>query len=462
MKNISISLRLTLTFSAIFLCGFLIFGVVMWADLAYHLSKGRDRTLSRRAARLVELLDTTSGDSADRRDVKYWEFAEATPEGNLIHLLDASGKRILPQNPSPPDFPWPPLSGALPDAYQDVLFSGRRYRVFTRPVTVNHQLFLIRVGGQLEDNRNLMMRFSTGLGMAIPAMLALSALGGYFLSRRVLRPVDQITATLRSISIGNLSRRLPVSPSRDELRRLAETCNEMLSRLESAVGRINRFTADASHELRSPIAFIRTLAEYALRNPTIDNESKEALVEILAETSETAGLLDDMLTLARADAGYGDLVFEPLNLTELVDDVCAKARPLAEAKNQSLAIHLDSGSTCVSGDRSSLRRLVWTLLDNAVKYTPRDGSIKVALDANVSHAVLSVSDNGMGIPEPLVPQVFDRFFRADPSRSEVAGTGLGLAIAKWIADIHHATITVNSRESEGSVFRVAFQLAKPA
>src|SRR5262249_13345897 len=153
-----------------------------------------------------------------------------------------------------------------------------------------------------------------GLIAAIPAMLVLSALGGYFLSRRVLEPVDKITAAARSISIGNLSRRLPVPNSRDELQRLAETCNSMLQRLESAVNRITTFTADASHELRSPIALIRTVAEYALKNSKADNTSREAFEEILAESVDTGRLLEDMLTLARADAGYSTAVFEPVNL----------------------------------------------------------------------------------------------------------------------------------------------------
>jgi signal transduction histidine kinase len=292
-------------------------------------------------------------------------------------------------------------------------------------------------------------------------MLALSALGGYFLSRRLLRPVAQITAALGSISIGNLSRRLATSNAGDELQRLAETCNEMLARLDGAVDRINRFTADASHELRSPVALIRTVAEYALRNPNIDSVSKDAFEEILAESVETARLLEDMLTLARADAGQANKAFEPVELTELVADACARLRPLAEAKDQTVAARTVGAPAWTSGDRADLRRLFSILLDNAIKYTPRRGRIEVELTATASRAVLAVKDSGIGIPEALLPRIFDRFVRADPSRGEVNGTGLGLAIAKWIADAHDATLSVRSSELEGSVFTAEFQLIDP-
>jgi signal transduction histidine kinase len=165
-----------------------------------------------------------------------------------------------------------------------------------------------------------------------------------------------------------------------------------------------------------------------------------------------------MLTLARADAGHSGALFEPLNLEELVEEVCRRIRPFAETKGQALALANVNEPVRISGDRSSLRRLVWTLLDNAVKYTPARGRIEVALQKVGPEARVTVRDSGIGIPEAMLPRIFDRFFRADPSRSEVEGAGLGLAIAKWIADVHHAVISVQSREGEGTVFAVVFPL----
>jgi signal transduction histidine kinase/DNA-binding NarL/FixJ family response regulator len=459
LKNTSLSLRLTAWFSAIFLTGFVLFGIVMWIDLAYSLSQGRDRTLMRRAARIEDILVAAQGESLAIREARFEQQTDAIPEGNLIQLFDQSGRRLLPLNPTPADFPWLASTAGESDEFTNVDYGGRVFRMLKHPTKSNPD-WVILVAGQLDDNRNMMARFTTGLAWAIPAMLVLSSLGGYFLNRRALEPVDQITATLRSISIGNLSRRLPVANTGDELQRLAETCNEMLARLNDAVERINRFTADASHELRSPVALIRTVAEYALRNPKMDGESKEAFGEILAESME-AGQLLDMLTLARADAGYANAVFEPVELAELIEDVGTRVRPLAEIKRQMLCVCTD-GSVWVNGDRSSLRRLVGILLDNAVKYTPAGGRIAVALATTGSKASLTVSDSGIGIPETLLPRIFDRFVRADPSRGEVNGTGLGLAIAKWIASAHDASLTVQSREREGSVFTVEFETASRA
>src|SRR5262249_458948 len=160
------------------------------------------------------------------------------------------------------------------------------FRLLILPVTIGSQRYSIAVAGQLEDNRWLLTRFSTGLAASIPALLAISALAGYFLSRRALLPIERLTSAVRSISIGNLSNRLPIGNSGDGLQRLAETCNHMLTRLENSVARIQRFTADASHELRSPISFVRTVAEVALQNAEADAESREAFREIVNETEE--------------------------------------------------------------------------------------------------------------------------------------------------------------------------------
>jgi heavy metal sensor kinase len=458
LRNTSLSLRLTGWFSAIFLGGFALFGVAMWLDLAYSLEQGRDRTLTRRAARISGLLQLTSADPEATREIRFEQLTDLIPEGNLIQVRDAAGKRVMPREEKSPDFPWPAVIRASSGSrFLNIDYGGRIFRLLEQ----SEGPYIILVAGQLEDNRNMIARFTTGLVWATPAMLVVCALAGYFLNRRALQPVEQIAAMLRSISIGNLSQRLPVANTRDELQRLAETCNEMLSRLEDAVERISRFTADASHELRSPVALIRTVAEYALRNPKIDTESKEAFEEILAESVETSQLLEDMLTLARADAGYGSTRFEAVDLSQLVEDAAARQRPLAEAKQQMVTVRT-SGPAWITGDRSSLRRLVWILLDNAVKYTPASGSIVVGLMATPSEAVLTVRDSGIGIPEELLPRIFDRFVRADPSRGEVNGTGLGLAIAKWIAGVHHAKLSVQSREREGSVFRVEFTLLRNA
>jgi signal transduction histidine kinase len=431
----------------------------MWIELATSLERGRERTLARRATRLGDLVRDNQNSTSAVIAARYHEFADATPEGSLIHLYDGDGRRLLPASDPQPAFRWPPLSRSG-ERYDRASQDGRLFLVLSRATSIGGRHYVIRVAGQLEDNRQLLAIFTTGLIAATPALLLISAFAGYLLSRRALRPVDRLTLALRTISIGNLSERLPVQPTGDELHRLAATCNEMLARLENAVARINRFTADASHELRSPISFIRTVAEYGLRNPELDAESRQGFEEIVLETEQASCLLEDMLTLARGDAGGGHAQFEPVNLSDVLNDVCDKGRPAAQKKLQRLTLSLNqSQNLMVQGDRLALRRLIWTLLDNAIKYTPERGCVRLEAEASLREVRVMVRDNGIGIPADVLPRVFDRFFRADDSRGQTEGTGLGLAIAKWIADCHRATLTVESSQGRGSLFSVSFPAA---
>jgi signal transduction histidine kinase len=327
------------------------------------------------------------------------------------------------------------------------------------PFSYGSEPLVLCAAAPLEGNRTVLRAFSGGLLWAIPGLLAVSALGGYLLSRKALKPVDQITAATRSISVSNLSERLPVPETRDELQRLSETQNAMLARLESAVNEIKRFTGDASHELRNPVSFVQTTAELALRNRQIDAASQRAFEEIVAECRKSSRLLKDMLTLARADAGNSRLAFEPVDLIEVVKAVCQKARSLTDERGHTLTVDFEENChALVLGDYSSLQRLIWILLDNAAKYTPSPGTIQVRLATSGENVAVTVEDNGKGISAADLPHIFERFYRADQSRSQVEGFGLGLSIAMWIANVHQASLSASSKENEGSVFKIIFPL----
>src|SRR5580658_3734085 len=360
-----------------------------------------------------------------------------------MQVLQTNGTRAFPSpSPAAQAFPWPTITTAR-ELFRKVIFSDQPYVVLERPFSSGSESLILCVATSLEGNRPILRTFSVGLLWTIPALLALSALGGYVISRRALQPVDRITAATRSISVSNLSERLPVPQTRDELQRLSETCNAMLARLESAVNEIKRFTGDASHELRNPVMFVRTTAELALRNRQIDAASRRAFEEIVAECGKASRLLKDMLTLARADAGNTHLAFEPVDLVEVVRIACQRARTLAEQHRHTLTPDCpEDRLATVWGDYSSLHRLLWILIDNAAKYTPAGGVIKVALQISVSQAVL--------------PHIFERFYRADPARSEVEGAGLGLSIAAWITNVHQARIAAESKPGAGTIFRVEF------
>jgi len=461
-KPVSISLRLTIWFGGIFFFGWVLFGLVMWQNLKSTLKADRYQTLARRMDRLQDLLSKSKNESEDDRHQDFKDFAHATGNG-LAEIFNVDGRRAYPSPSSAAStFPWPGVSDIEVEQFLHIYSAGQPYWVLVRPYSLNGQSLVLLAAAPEAGNLVILQNFWRGLLTSVPILLVISSFGGYWMSRRALKPVDRITATARSISIGNLSQRLPVSNSGDELQRLAETCNAMLQRLDSAVSQIRRFTADASHELRGPLSFNRTVAEVALRNPSTDLDSRRAFEDIVEESAKAADLLEGMLTLARADSNSVDMVLEPVDLGAVVREACSLARPLAEERNLTLSVSTASTSLVkVLGDFSSLRRLLWILLDNALKYTPAPGQIDVALGIVSGRTTLTVRDSGIGIAQSDLPHIFDRFYRADPSRSQVEGSGLGLAIAKWITDLHRADLLVDSEQQKGSAFRVVFPRSNP-
>jgi signal transduction histidine kinase len=456
-RRSSISLRLTLWFSAAFILGFLIFGIAMYAELSYSLAAGRDKTLLHRADRAATLL-TNCHVGSQACVQRFDDFAAGTPEGNLIHVFDENGNRLYPLIKDPSDtFPWPSGPSPRDRTFSKVKYQGSLFRMLSEPVTIGGGKYWIVIGGQLKDNRMLVNQFKHGLLWTAPILLVFSAAIGFFLSTRALRPVARLISSVRLISIGNLSRRLPPLHSGDELEALTETCNEMLARLETAVGQITRFTADASHELRSPISYIYTQSEYALKNLPLEEESAECFSEILRECEEATSLLSDMLTLARCDSGHSGMIFTRTNLKGILDDVYLRAVPLAKSKRQNLTFEVDKNEPAwIMGDAPSLRRLFWIMLDNAIKYTPIDGQISIRLRTGGNEARVDIQDNGIGIPQEALPNIFGRFYRVDKARTFAEGSGLGLSIAKWISDIHRGDLSVKSSENIGSVFQISF------
>jgi heavy metal sensor kinase len=455
----SISLRLTAWFCGIFFLGWILFGTAMWFTLKRTLKDERYQTLSRRMDRLQQVLAKSAGEDEDDRTREFTEFARATGNG-LAEVYRVNGQREFPSpSAAAAAFEWPDVQRIGSERFQHVTSGGQPYWVLLRPDSLNGESLVLFAAAPESGNLVILDSFLKGLLAAAPILLLVSSAGGYLLSRKALTPVDKITAATRSISIRNLSERIPVTKSRDELQRLAETCNAMLGRLESAVLQIKQFTADASHELRGPLSFTRTVSEVALRNPKLDAQSRAAFEDIVVESAKASELLEGMLTLARADANSFDAPLEQVNLADVVEEVCEMARPIAAQRNINLSVSSDAGlSATLRGDFASLRRLVWILVDNALKYTTTPGRVDVGLRVAGGSAIVSVSDTGIGISAQDLPRIFDRFYRADPSRSDVEGSGLGLAIAKWIAELHHAELTVASAENMGTTFQLAFQL----
>jgi heavy metal sensor kinase len=293
-----------------------------------------------------------------------------------------------------------------------------------------------------------------------------AVLVGEWVARHALEPLDRIITEVREITDGrSLHRRLAVPRVKDEIGRLAETLNGMLARLERSFAALRRFTADASHELKTPLTVLRAGVERTLTNPKSAPESLPVLEETLAEINRMTELVEALLTLARADEGRAELHRETVDLRTIVEEARETGELLAEHAGVTIEVAIPDGPVLLEADPTRMRQLILNLVENAVKYTPAGGSVRVLLVSGNGRVRLSVSDTGIGIAPGDLPHVFDRFWRADTARTRTdqrAGTGLGLAISKWIAEAHGGTIDVQSRPGRGTVFTVSLPEPGPS
>jgi heavy metal sensor kinase len=448
----SIGARLTFWYSLVLLVGLSIFGAGIWLLVSHSLRNSLDETLAQNAKGVLTVLQSET--EADHLREELIEYAAATPGGSLMEVQDARGQKIVASR----IVALPGLTDSS-STFGVQVNASRRYLTFISTILVNGAAYRVLVATPLDATEATLSRLRMLLLWSAPIVLLLASLGGYWISRRALAPVDEITREAQVIGIQNLSQRLAVPASGDEIQRLSETWNGMLARLESAVKRLSQFTADASHELRTPIALIRTTAELTLRRERSAETYREALRQVVVESERTTRLVEDLLLLARSDAGLPSLPLERMELTPLVRDVCQQGRVLAEARQLQISTEIPDEPVYVEANDPALRRMLLLLVDNAVKYTPSGGRITLSVDCGSAGATVAVRDTGIGIPETALPHVFERFYRVDESRNrDAGGTGLGLSIAKWIAERHHASLEAESVVGEGSVFRIRFPL----
>jgi heavy metal sensor kinase len=317
-----------------------------------------------------------------------------------------------------------------------------------RPVTVVVMASLEEVDHELGEVRTVLLT-------AVPIVLLLSGGLGYLLARKALAPMERLRRSTKEITAERLDRRLPIINPQDELGRLTETFNAMIGRLERSFVEIRRFTADASHDLRTPLTAIRTEVEVSLAKPLNVAEHQQLLGSILEECSRLTRLTDQLLTLAREDARAAHQVQEPVDLASLVGDVAETMRPLAEAKE--LHLHLQvNGVAWVRGDSARLSEVFFNLLDNGIKYTPKGGEVELKVGQSGSEVTVTVRDTGIGIPAEHLPYVFDRFYRVDKARSRAeGGTGLGLSIAQNTIGAHGGRIELTSAPGQGTTCTVS-------
>ncbi len=478
-----IRLRLAAWYFAVLAVVLSAFGVSAYVEMRHSIHRTIDEELQARADGVHQLIErTVSRGDRDQLPEGLREHTELRAGGALLQVSDAQGSWVYRSSvmtdygvPKPAVVPLKAgevaINGLLlrdggrqnqrprPRAV-DFMAKTMPLRIWSEEIQAGGEPYIIQVAAEMDDYYAALQNVALLLLISIPLLLACAAAGGYWISSRALAPVDHIAQTARTISAQNLSRRLVVPNTRDELQRLSETLNGMLERLESAFRRITQFTADASHELRTPVAVMRTRTELSLRKARSADEYRDTIAQVHDDLEQTSGLIEQLMYLARTDCGAEILQFAPTDVTEVLREACQQGSALAEAKQIEFRSLIPGRPVAISGDASSLRRLFLILIDNAVKYTAANGRVDVSLRGGDGFAAVEVRDTGIGIAEGDLPNVFERFYRADKARSrESGGVGLGLSIGRWIAEAHAGMIEVESSLGVGSTFRVRLPLA---
>jgi heavy metal sensor kinase len=457
MKRLSIRSKLTAWYVAVLLASLSLFGIVAFVAMRKGIDKSVDENLEGQADGVAEVMGRVLQEAPARLQQELREHQELREQADFLQVCDQNGRWIYRSRlMTHYDLPVPVKPSY--SAY-NVMSVDLPLRVLVREISFAEATYRIQVAIPMDDFYDAMDQFKLMILLLSPLVLVLASAGGYWLSRRALDPVDQITRATQEINSKNLAKRLGVPQSGDELQRLCETLNSMLGRLESSFNRITQFTADASHELRTPLALMRTTTEVSLRTSQTVADYREAHKEILAELENTSSLVEKLMLLARADAGVEALQRAPVNVAQCLRDACKDGQILAQAKQLKFAADIDAQDLVVQGDSQALHRLFLILIDNAVKYTAAGGSVTLGLRRSNGSAVTEFRDTGIGISAADLPHIFDRFYRADKARTrDFGGVGLGLSIARWVAEAHRGSIEVQSTPGAGSVFRVRLPL----
>jgi len=443
-------------YAALLLVIFLLIGVFVMYTTRQAYERTVDMDLRARFDAARDLLTEKHGDDTWTEALE--EQQSSGPAGVWIQIADSQGHLIFGSE-TLKGLDAPLRSALAPEGEIRTMRAGRRrMRVLSAPFHDNVVQVAIPVGEFAEMLQHLKWTLSS----TFPLVLLISGFAGYWLSGRALKPVDDIGRTVQRISSKNLSERLTLRGSGDELDRLAETLNGMLDRLESSFRLVTRFTADASHELRTPVSIIRTTGEVITTSKRTPEEHEEAWGRVSQQVERISGLIDDLLLLTRTDAGHAELVTEVVDLGPLILSTTREIAILAETSGVTLTTSI-AHSCPVVGDPDALRRVFLALLENALKYTPQGGSIQVALRAERTGkselAVASIQDSGIGISADDLPRIFDRFYRVSTDRSRrTGGVGLGLSIAQSLIAQHRGRIMVTSLRGQGSLFEVKLPL----
>lgn len=462
MRFRSIGFKLTFWYSGLLSLTFLLLAVTAYGLLSYSLSRQMDNSLNSIGEVLVEKTrEEGAGLYPADVDELFRRFFGFSPLERYFDIFAPDNRpgqdpkqEQAKQNPISPEAIEYARRG---ESYLETISDIEPYpvRVLTAPVMVGGRLTnVVRVGMSLENIYKTRRQFILIMAAIFPLGLILAGGGGWLLARRALSPVDQMTRTARKISGEDLDQRLEETGNGDELDRLASTLNQMLDRLHQSIEQMRRFSADASHELQTPLTILKGEMEVALRRTRSLGEYQEVLSSGLEEIDRLNHLVEGLLLLARADGGVLQLDAQPLELPSFLIDIFNQMEPLAQDYRVSLQMETSDPVT-IEADGEHLRRLFYNLLSNAIKYSPAESQVKVSISRRQNRAVINIVDQGRGIPEEEQTQIFDRFYRATSTGSrDREGVGLGLSISASIVKAHGGRIEVESVPGDGSTFKV--------
>ena len=456
--------RLTAFYMTALAAALLIVGGLIYVLLARALYTRIDDHLHALVEITTTSLTNDLGEGQDVQDAARSTAAELSSRQQGLAIFDRAG-RLLAEGGRDDDWKFVlPAYDAIPSDRAELRTvveerdDDDRHRLAIKRVRIaaHGAEYIVVAASPLESTDEELESLRNILAYIVPIALLLAGIGGWFLARQSLSPVVTMVDRARKMSAENLSGRLPVGNPRDELGRLAETFNDLLGRLEAALGQQRQFMADASHELRTPVTTTRTAANIALQQPHRgEDEYRETLAIVEQQATRLSRIVEDMFTLARADAGTYPVRRAPMYLDEVVDEVVRAARVLASTRD--VAIDLTSTSSAAfTGDEELIRRMIGNLIDNAIRHAPAGSTVHVDLQKEARGFAISVRDHGPGVPAHIQPYIFDRFYRGDAARARAAhpdgGAGLGLALARWIASVHGGDVTLVESPAPGTVF----------
>ncbi len=453
----SVRVRLTLWYTGALATVLALYAGGVLVFLSHNLSTELDRRLHDDFEVAEQMLERTADGGVGWRDNDHRHEEEEASDDGWLEVWNPEGKLLYRRPTVEREEKGLLFSVLSPErqGYQSVtLPHDVHVRILGRPYSIAGSPVVIWVARSEARLRHELGELLFVMGLGLPVAVGIAGFGGYVLARRALAPVGQMTDRARAITAERLGERLPVINPDDELGHLAVVFNETFARLEQSFEQLRRFTADASHELRTPLTAIRSVGEVGLREHRDEKAYREIIGSVLEEADRLSHLVDSLLTLSRADAGHVKLIPERVDLAELAREVTHYLGVLAEEKRQSISVEA-AAPVYATIDRLVFRQAVINLLDNAIKYSPEGGRVRIFVRDHPHGPTLEVIDTGPGIRVEHRKRVFDRFYRVDKARSrEMGGTGLGLAIARWAVEVHGGHIELESEEGKGSTFRI--------